>query len=237
MKPVAIIRHARTEEPGHFATFLEANRVPWRLIAIDHGDRLPAASEQYSGIAMMGGPMSVNDPLPWIEQECELIRDAVTRGVPVIGHCLGGQMICHALGGRVTASPSREIGWRPIRLDDSGPGAHWFGPPGREVTVFQWHGESFSIPDGATRIASGGDCANQAFAIGPHLAMQFHVEMTVELIRLWSSEWREIFDPGRRRQTAIQSPDEMLAQIDAHLGPMRVLAERLYGHWLRGLKT
>ncbi|HEY5763844.1 MAG TPA: type 1 glutamine amidotransferase [Rhodocyclaceae bacterium] len=181
--------------------------------------------------------MSVNDPLPWIGKECELIRHAVTSSVPVIGHCLGGQLLSHALGGAVSASPSREIGWRPIRLDDSEQAAQWFGSPGREVTVFQWHGETFSIPDGTTRIASGDDCPNQAFALGPHLAMQFHVEMTAELIRIWCEEWREVFDPTRRRQASIQTADEMLAQLEIHLAPMRTLAERIYGRWLHGLRN
>jgi GMP synthase-like glutamine amidotransferase len=236
MKPVAIIRHARTEEPGHFATVLESNRISWRLIAADCGEAIPRGSETFSGIAMMGGPMSVNDPLPWIADECALIRDAVARGVPLIGHCLGGQLISKALGGQVTDSPAREVGWRPIKLAADPLSRDWFGGTASEAIVFQWHGETFSIPTGATRIATGEDCPNQAFALGPHLAMQFHIEMTEDLIRTWCSDWRQSFDGGRSRVSTIQSPDEMLTQMTTHLEPMRRLAERLYGRWLRGLR-
>lgn len=236
MKPVAVIRHATTEEPGHFATFLESSRLPWQLIAIDRGDAVPRNSESFSGIAMMGGPMSVNDPLPWIQTECELIRDAFTREVPLIGHCLGGQLISKALGGEVVVNPVKEIGWHPVQFERNAPAEDWLGNSAREAIVFQWHGETFSLPPGADRIATGCDCANQAFVLGPHLAMQFHVEMTEDLIRAWCAEWRRDYDPTRRPVSSIQSPEEMLAQTKARLDPMRRLAERIYSRWVKGLR-
>jgi GMP synthase-like glutamine amidotransferase len=236
MKPVAIIRHARSEEPGHFATFLEANGVAWQLIAVDRSEPIPATSKAYSGIAMMGGPMSVNDELPWIAHECALIRDAVDRGVPLIGHCLGAQMISRALGGTVGASPAPEIGWHEITVADNDLAQRWFGFRGERCTVFQWHGEMFSLPPGATPIAASDWCPQQAFVIGPHLAMQFHVEMTHELVGQWCADWQESFDPGRHRLASIQSAAEILDGCDSCLAPMRRLADRLYSCWLAGLR-
>ena len=89
MNPVAIFRHFHSEGPGYFATFLERHGIPWRLIKIDAGDAVPPNVNEFSGLAFMGGPMSVNDDLPWIAPALQLIRDAVAAGVPVLGHCLG----------------------------------------------------------------------------------------------------------------------------------------------------
>src|SRR5689334_6085774 len=98
MNPVAIFRHMPTEGAGYFATFLDRHSVPWRLLKIDEGDTVPDSPEEFSGLCFMGGPMSVNDDLPWIPPALALIRAAVARRVPVIGHCLGGQLMAKALG-------------------------------------------------------------------------------------------------------------------------------------------
>jgi GMP synthase-like glutamine amidotransferase len=111
MLPVAIFRHAVVEGPGYLADFLDERAIPWQLIAIDANDAVPPSVSTYSGLVFMGGPMSVNDDLPWIAGELDLIRDAVAQGVPVLGHCLGGQLISKALGGVVSKNPVKEIGW------------------------------------------------------------------------------------------------------------------------------
>ncbi|MDH4293209.1 MAG: type 1 glutamine amidotransferase, partial [Betaproteobacteria bacterium] len=101
MKPVAIFRHAPVEGPAYFATYLENRNIPFEVIGIDVGASVPANAAGYAGLCFMGGPMSVNDSLPWIPQVLALIRDAVARDVPVIGHCLGGQLMARALGAAV----------------------------------------------------------------------------------------------------------------------------------------
>ena len=88
MKPVAVFRHVPTEGPGYFATVLDRDHVPWRVIKVDAGEAVPADPRAFSGLAFMGGPMSVNDDLPWIAPVLRLIRAAVQEGVPVLGHCL-----------------------------------------------------------------------------------------------------------------------------------------------------
>mgnify|MGYP000048782833 CR=1 FL=1 len=108
MKPVAIFRHSPIEGPGYFAIFLEGHGIPWRLIAIDAGEAVPDSPETFSGLCFMGGPMSVNDDLPWIAQELGLIRSAAALGIPVMGHCLGSQLLAKVLsqvkyGGAVAA--------------------------------------------------------------------------------------------------------------------------------------
>src|SRR5882724_10640043 len=166
MKPVAIFRHSQTEGPGYFATFLDAHRIPWRLVKVDAGEAVPADPREFAGLAFMGGPMSVNDDLPWIAPVLRLIRDAVDADVPVLGHCLGGQLISKALGGTVSRNPVKEIGWGEVTVLDSPAARHWFGHASKTFTSFHWHGEMFTIPPGAERVLSNANCENQAFALG-----------------------------------------------------------------------
>jgi GMP synthase-like glutamine amidotransferase len=240
MKPVAIFRHLKTEGPGYFATFLELHSIPWQLIAIDQGETLPANAEYFSGIALMGGPMSVNDPLPWIDASCALIRDARERGIPVIWHCLGGQLMSKAFGGQITRSPLKEIGWGTATAECNDTASRWLGDwlgeTGGTATVFQWHGETFSIPPGAQRIMSNEYCRNQMFALDPHLAMQCHVEMTPAMIVKWGESWpAEVIglDP---LPATVQTPQQMQKETPDRLSAMRALAEQLYSVWIRGLK-
>lgn len=180
--------------------------------------------------------MSVNDPLPWIEAICALIRDAAAKEIPVIGHCLGGQLISKALGGHVTRNPAKEIGWGQARGEADVVARHWLGDyAGREATVFQWHGETFSIPPGATRLLANGYCANQMFALGPHLGMQCHVEMTPEMIATWATQWADEANAAAD-QPSVQTPEAMQAEIAARLPVMRQLSEQLYSVWIRGLR-
>src|SRR5437867_6188778 len=127
MKPVAIFRHFVTEGPGYFATYLDRSGVPWKLIKLDQGEAVPLSSESFRGLVFMGGPMSVNDDLPWIRPVLDLIRDAVARDVPALGHCLGGQLMAKALGGHVAPAPVKEIGWGKVKVEGAGESAVWFG--------------------------------------------------------------------------------------------------------------
>jgi GMP synthase-like glutamine amidotransferase len=212
--------------------------VPWELIPIDAGAPVPSTADSYAGLCFMGGPMSVNDPLPWIEPIDALIRDAVAKDIPVLGHCLGGQLIAKALGGKVTRNPVKEIGWgtATITADGGEITRDWFGDLEGEVTVFQWHGETFSIPEGAVRLLGNAYCANQMYALGPHFGMQCHVEMTPEMIATWGKQWAAEAEAAAHLPSA-QTPAEMLAGTEAKLPVMRQLADRIYGRWIEGLKT
>ena len=238
MKPVAIFRHTKTEGPGYFATFLDAHSIPWQLIAIDSDESVPTSTEPFSGICLMGGTISVNDPLPWIAQSCGLIREAVGRNIPVIGHCLGGQLMSKTLGGVVTRNPVKEIGWGHACIDQNEEAARWFGnnlAAEGAATVFQWHGETFSIPSGATRILTNSFCTNQMFVLGPHLGMQCHVEMTTEMIDSWTRGWAFETRGLSPFPPCIQTPEEMLGDASKKLPAMRRLAEQLYSVWIEGL--
>lgn len=238
MKPIAIFRHTRTEGPGYFATFLDRHSIPWRLIKVDDGEPIPDSVAPFSGLCLMGGTVSVNDPLPWIGQSCRLIREAVANDVPVIGHCLGGQLMSKALGGQVTKNPVKEIGWGTALVDQNREAERWFASTvddSKPATVFHWHGETFSIPPGAVRLLSSPFCANQMFAMGPHLGMQCHVEMTEAMIETWSKGWESETRGLAPLPDSIQTSDEMRRQAPDRLPAMRRLAEQLYSMWIRGL--
>lgn len=230
MKPVAVFRHSPGEGPGYFATFLEARSIPWTLFRIDEGELPPASPAGFSGLCFMGGPMSVNDDLPWLPPTFALIRTAVERGLPVIGHCLGGQLMSKALGGQVSKNPVKEIGWGEVETTDAAATA-WLGDLDH-FEAFHWHGETFSLPPGATRILKSGFCENQAFVLGPHLGMQCHVEMTEAMIRLWCRQWAE---ECAAPSMSVLTPAQMNERMEQRLAAMRVAADRLYTRWIDGL--
>lgn len=232
MKPVAICRFAPHEGPGYFATYLSAHEIPWTLVKLDECDILPKA-DAISGLALMGGAMSVNDDLPWIEPVLGLARNAIAAGAPVIGHCLGGQLLSKALGGTVRANAVKEIGWGRVDIVDPLTASQW--GPGTSFLSYHWHGETFSIPRGAVRIWSSAHCENQAFVYGRSLGMQCHVEMTRELIETWCATGSAEIEESLGRSPAVQSAQQMRVELEARIAALREVADRVYGRWVRGL--
>ena len=176
--------------------------------------------------------MSVNDELPWIIPALELIRDAVRKDVPVLGHCLGGQLMSRAFGGAVRANPVKEIGWGEVRVANNGVAREWLGGL-QAFESFHWHGETFSIPPGATRVLENPHCANQAFALGKHLGMQCHVEMTEELVRLWLKGGAG--EIAGSSSPAVQKPAEIEHDLGPRIDRLHQVANRLYDRWTEGL--
>ena len=233
MKPVAIFRHSPTEGPGYLGTYLDQAGMPWELIPIDEGAVVPQGADRYSGLVFMGGPMSVNDDLPWIPPVLQLIRDAVARDVPVLGHCLGGQLMSRALGGTVSRTSLKEIGWGEVRVADNDAARAWFGHACPGFVTFHWHGETFSIPRGAAPVLSSPFCQNQGFALGPHLGLQCHIEMTGELVRSWvDSGAREL---ARGGSPGVQPAAVILRDLDARVASLHRVADVVYGNWVKGL--
>jgi GMP synthase-like glutamine amidotransferase len=233
MRPVAIFRYAPTEGPGYFAIFLSHHRIPWKLVKVDEGQPLPPQAEDNSGLVFMGGPMSVNDDLPWIPPTLALIRQAVEQEIPVLGHCLGGQLMAKALGGKVRKNPVKEIGWGEVKVEDNLAAREWLGDAPKSFLSFHWHGETFSLPQGAERILSSPWCENQAFALGKHLGLQCHVEMTPELIKSWcESGAREI---AANLGPSVQTAQAMQMDLENRTQQLQRIADKLYSRWVKGL--
>ena len=231
MKPLYIFRHINCEGPGYLSEVLAREKLPFKLIAIDQDEVLPRNIENCSGLVFMGGPMSVNDSLPWIEEELTLIRMAQAEGMPILGHCLGGQLISKALGGEISANPVTEIGWHPVRSSDNPAAQDWLGRL-QETTLFHWHGETFSIPDGADVILENDNCSHQAFAIGNTLALQCHVEMTAPMVSEWSTLYQdELENPS----ASVQSAQQMTEGLEQRITEAQQAADILYQRWLEPL--
>ena len=232
MKEILIFRHVAGEGPGYFARFLECHGIPYRLVRIDQNDSIPDSIAHASALVFMGGPMSVNDDLPWLEKEFGLIRQAIDADMPVLGHCLGGQLMSKALGGEISANPVREIGWLPVQQVDNAAARSWFPGLDPEFEVFHWHGETFTLPPGASHILKSTACTNQAFAIGRSLGLQCHVEMLPKMISDWAHASREeIKNPG----PTVQSLAQMSENLELRIKRLHQVADILYGRWLEGI--
>jgi GMP synthase-like glutamine amidotransferase len=185
------------------ASWLEAHGAEVRYTRFFEDSTLPKPNGLDLVIAM-GGPMSVNDEstLPWLRPEKEFVRDVAGRGIPVLGVCLGAQLIASALGARVYRNAHKEIGWFPI---EATPGAtDTFRFPDK-CAVFHWHGETFDLPAGAVRLARSVACENQAFQIGRHvIGLQFHLETTPESARALLDNCGDDLVPGPYVQAAAE---------------------------------
>ena len=232
MRPVLILQHQLPERPAYLVTWLDQHRIPYETRCAGADQEFPQSIEPYSALAVMGGGMSANDPLLSNRQAEILILQAMRLDRPVIGHCLGGQLMSRALGGSISTSPQPEIGWQSIDYENNTLVTHWFGsnPTPR---VIQWHYETFSIPTGATRLATSTSCPNQAWAFGPHLAMQFHIEMD----EIKAREWAEDEDPkwvaARAQYVTVQDRDGILSGIEPHLSQHQATADHIYQTWLK----
>jgi GMP synthase-like glutamine amidotransferase len=237
LKPVAIFRFARTEGAGHFATFLADNGIEFTLIRLDEGEPVPASAAEFSGLGFMGGPMSANDELPWTQPVLSLMRDAVAAEIPVIGHCLGGQLLSRALGGQVSRNPVKEIGWVPVRVDATPAAREWFGAGFEGFDTFEWHEDTFTIPPGGERILTGATCSNQGYVVhGRHLGMQCHVEVNAEMIDTWCRVGIEEIDANIGKSPAVQDALTIRSEMVHKLHTLSAAATRLYTRWIRGLE-
>jgi GMP synthase-like glutamine amidotransferase len=233
LKNIAIFRHTSIEGPGYLAPFLDQHGIPWQLFCIDKGDAIPGNVGQFSGLVFMGGPMSVNDDLPWIPSVLELIRNAVARDIPVLGHCLGAQLMAKALGKEVTRNAVKEIGWGKTTVSGNETAQVWFGDI-KTFDAFHWHGETFSLPQGASHLLSSEHCDNQAFALGKHLALQCHVEINEQMIAEWCEAGAHEIATSTT-SPAVQDATLIQQQAAEKLHQLQIVARQLYRHWVAGL--
>ncbi|MEO8486673.1 MAG: type 1 glutamine amidotransferase [Betaproteobacteria bacterium] len=233
MHPVAVFRFSKSEGPGRFAEWLAATERPWRLFALDVGEPVPDDPTRFAGIGLMGGPMGANDETPWRDPLAALLRRAVAARVPVIGHCLGGQVLSRALGGTVARAPVTEIGWLDVDATDEQASEEWFGGRDR-MTVFQWHYDAFTIPPDATRVLGNARNANQGYVLDDrHIGFQCHVEMTRELVTTWCDMAPDELPPVS--DDARQSREDILHGLDARVASLNAIADGVYERWSRHL--
>lgn len=194
MKRALVIRNVDIEGPGLLANwFTDAGWAP-DLRRADCADPLPDHLDGHDGLIVLGGPMSVHDQAeyPHLARAEDLIRQAVATGIPTLGICLGAQLIAKAMGAEVRPNAVKEIGCYPVRLTDDAQRDPLFAGLGPEMTVFQWHGDTFTLPPGATLLAAAPLCHHQAFRIGANAyGLQFHMEVTADMVEAWAVAYQE----------------------------------------------
>jgi GMP synthase-like glutamine amidotransferase len=237
MKPVLVLQHLPDDGPAFLATWLAAQGRALELRHTTAGDAYPERIDGFGALAVLGGEWGANDDRPSLRQAERLIQQAVAAGVPVLGHCLGGQLMARALGAAVVRSPAPERGWHTVRRHATPRAREWLGDAAAEPVLFQWHRDAFGLPPGAEALAHNDACPHQAFALGPHLAMQFHVEVDVAKLEAWATEAQ---GEGSSPHTGEPAPAatwhgaaRLRADSARHLHASQALAGHVYGRWLR----
>ena len=231
MNPILIFRHVAYEGPGYLQDFLLQKNIPFELIRIDENEAVPGDLSKVSGLIFMGGYMSVNDPLPWIGEEIRLIQLALVKDIPVLGHCLGGQLIARAMGATISRNGVTEIGWHQTSKFDNVESRIWMAGLDNDMELFHWHSETFNLPVGAVPILTNRHCKNQGFVVGKTLALQCHIEMDSTLVKCWVQKNVKHLIPS----DSIQSADEILQGLPTRIERLNSIADVLYSHWATGL--
>lgn len=222
---IRVLQHVPFEGPGTIADWARDRGHSLDIAPVFSG--APAgAPETFDMLVVLGGPMSVHDEgkLPWLSPEKRAIGAAIAADKPVLGICLGAQLIAEALGSTVAPNPHREIGWFPLRRDPSAPTAGPAAAIDDGLTAFHWHGETFGIPPRAIRLASTEACENQAFICGERIiGLQFHLEITPENARGLIAHCADEMDDGRFVQDARRMLADGTRFADANRAMARLL--------------
>lgn len=223
MKKVLAFRHVPFEGAGHIASVLAACGI-----SLDYADLYRTAAPvphiaSYDGLIFLGGPMSAIDRLPFLDVERRLISQAIELRQPLLGVCLGSQLIAGVLGAAVRRNPVKEIGWFDVRFTPAASSDPLFSSFAAPESIFHWHSDTWDLPPGATLLASSDACPNQAFRAGPLIyGFQFHLEVTPEMIADWQLQDENCGDLR-----------ELSGPIDPHHNAARlaVIAQDLFGRW------
>jgi len=184
---ILVIMHVESEGPGTLGTFLESQGAKLVIGRLYAGDRLPQDVGSFAAVVSMGGPMNVyeEDTYSYLREETVLLEKALDADMPILGVCLGSQMIAKAAGASVKLGAVKEVGWGTISLSDSGCSDPLFQGLPQTFDVFQWHEDMFHIPQGGALLAGSEICPHQAFRFRNAVGLQFHVEVTAEILGEW----------------------------------------------------
>lgn len=229
MAKVYVLQHHRVENLGTIAEALEGAALAWQYIRVHEGHPVPREMKGAGGLIVMGGPMAAYqaDRYPFLRDEMVLIEQAVTEELPVLGVCLGAQIVAAALGAKVTRNPAgKEIGWYPVTLSDAALEDRLWRGVAPTITPFHWHGDIFELPAGAVSLASSEKTPCQAFRYGNSVyALQFHIEVTPESVAAMAAEW-----PRELEKEEI-SAAEMIGAAAGHVPELELLSDAIFGRW------
>jgi GMP synthase (glutamine-hydrolysing) len=227
MKPILVLQQVPHENLASLESHFQRAGLPWQYVELFR--TIPARLDmaQAAGLVVLGGPMNVDEVqrFPFLAREVEWIREAVEAEVPLLGICLGSQLLAKAMGAKVYANAVKEIGWYEIELEPAAADDPLFADSSARQIVFQWHGDTFELPPGAVHLALSRGCRHQAFRCGRAAwGLQFHIEMTPATIDAWLRE------PGNRRELAgldYIDPQAIAAETPQRMPAMQALGDRV----------
>lgn len=228
-KEIIALQHIGIEGPGTMGDFF--NSTAWRLLILDvsNGDALPENLEDIQAVISLGGPMNVyeEDKYPFLKDEDDFLRKAVREEIPVLGICLGAQLLAKACGAKVRKASVEEIGWKKVNLTEAARGDPLFQGLYSPLNVFQWHQDSFEIPEGGLHLAESQACRNQAFRFGRNAyGLQFHMEVTTEMLESW-------IDAYTKKDSKERNQEDMLIESYKRKETFRRQADMMYLNFSR----
>lgn len=221
MSEVLVVQNTRTEGSGYLGELLANDGFTIHSVNAKH-EKLP--EKKYSLLVILGAPESANDDLPYLQAEQKLIKKTVDDNIPVLGICLGSQLIAKTFGGKVYRGPKKEIGfYHDLKIDTDSKLFSGFTNP---FTVFHWHGDTFDLPEGAVRLAHSENYQNQAFQINSAVGLQFHLEVNAEMVNLWLDKTRE-----KLEQTPYIDPQKIRSDIDENISIVKNNMNNFYNNF------
>lgn len=231
MKPILALRHVPHEGLGLLEDVFRDRGLVFQVLDMPSDAPRTLQTGQLAGLVVLGGPMNVDEVhrYPFLAHEIQWIQQAIADRLPVLGICLGSQLLAKALGARVYASDVKEIGWYQIDWSSEAAGDALFVGCTESPHVFQWHGDTFDLPPAATLLASSAQCRHQAFRFGDSAyGLQFHIEVTAAIVTQWLDESHNC---GELAGLDYIDPQAILAATPARLPAMTELGRTVLGRW------
>ena len=221
MSEVLVIQNTRIEEIGYLGELLNKDGFVIHSVNAKH-EKLP--EKNYSLVVILGAPESANDDLPYLQAEQKLIKKTVDDNIPVLGICLGSQLIAKTFGGKVYPGPKKEIGFYHDLITDNN--SKLFSGFTNPFTVFHWHGDTFDLPQKAIRLVHSKNYPNQAFQIGSAVGLQFHLEVNAEMVNLWLDNTQE-----KLQQIPYIDPQKIRSDIDENISIVKNNMNNFYNNF------
>ena len=221
MSDVLLVQNTRIEGSGHLGELLSNDGFNITSISAKH-EKIP--EKKFSLVVVLGAPESANDDLPYLIEEQKLIKNSVNDNIPVLGICLGSQLIAKTFGAKVYKGPTKEIGfYHDLMISNNSKLFDGFKNP---FSVFHWHGDTFDLPDGATRLALSENYSNQAFQFKSAVGLQFHLEINEQMVNLWLDKTEE-----KLQQIPYIDPQKIRSEIDENISIVKSNMGNFYNNF------